>query len=301
MVKKKRKLQQKFINSEHTTKTKSKISINNLDVFQNLALKNAKSHHRNIVEHGYTIVRNVFSHAFIQFLLYQHETENISAKNFHNLRKRKANQTWCGVVETIASHIKINPTTKQSQIIAPVTSRGVGRYDLPLPQSISAATKSKLSEMHILEFLNTFIPHGNFTAQNIILSKSGAKRQKIHIDFFPEDKIRFSKLNCAKRLKQKLIPSGYLTVLIPLTKQTTMTGGTRVWPRSHLNWREQNIDEEKGFLDCISPLLNVGDCLLFDGFLAHCGMENKSTRKDRYFYYGAYTNSHDPNTEVTGV
>ncbi len=79
--------------------------------------------------------------------------------------------------------------------------------------------------------------------------------------------------------------------------QNSETGGTRVWPGTHLN-EHLMIIEKEGFVDMIDPLLKIGDALIFDGLLPHCGLENKS-KKDRYFFYLSFSSKHDHNTDLT--
>jgi ectoine hydroxylase-related dioxygenase (phytanoyl-CoA dioxygenase family) len=91
---------------------------------------------------------------------------------------------------------------------------------------------------------------------------------------------------------------------VRLSKHSAQQGGTRVWPRTHLD-ETREIVPERGYIDTIEPLLNVGDALVFDGLLCHCGMENLSGLiddfpRDRFFYYAAFSSTHDPNTDVTG-
>lgn len=71
-----------------------------------------------------------------------------------------------------------------------------------------------------------------------------------------------------------------------------------MWPGTH-------VDEEADLsgvspVDVISPLIEMGDALVFDGLLSHCGMENVSREEDRFIFYAAFSSLHDPNTDVTG-
>jgi hypothetical protein len=62
-------------------------------------------------------------------------------------------------------------------------------------------------------------------------------------------------------------------------------------------------------VDCSGDVVSVGDALIFDGLLLHCGLENRYevTSKNpkfyggRYFYYAAFSRSQDPNVSATGI
>mmetsp|Transcript_6082 Transcript_6082/g.7315 ORF Transcript_6082/g.7315 Transcript_6082/m.7315 type:complete len:163 (-) Transcript_6082:97-585(-) len=150
----------------------------------------------------------------------------------------------------------------------------------------------RLIESEVFDFIRFICPRGRWRTHDILLSKPGSTRQVIHTDSSWDGK------------RRRNPPIHYLTVLIPLTLQDRATGGTRVWPRTH-RVKDAYVGHNEDYVDAVHPLLKVGDALIFDGLLSHCGMENRSgivgdKARDRYFYYGAFASGHDPNTDVTG-
>ena len=239
---------------------------------------------------GYTIVKNVLNDEEINNLL--HCTSPSITSNPSKKRRRSGTQIWQGAVKSIDAHISF--VAGQESVVAPLTTRSTGRYDLPLPasQPVWNEMYSKLESTGLLSLLRKYVPNGRIATQNVVLAKKGAVRQPIHSDH-PR--------------------TGYCTALIPLVRQTKEVGGTRIFPGSHKkkmkkstqkDFKEENgsgEDEELNeFVDCVSPLVEKGDCVLFDGLLMHCGLENNG-ESDRYFYYAAFCRGHDYNTDATAI
>jgi len=200
------------------------------------------------------------------------------------MRVRRGNQCWLGARKTIDACIR-NIGTPNEMVMSPLTTREPGRYDMPLPPDASSIIEKRLEERGLLEFAKFLIGNGRIRTQDIMLSKPGSTEQRVHTDSSWDN----------KKMRNPRIH--YLTILISLTPQTAFTGGTRVWPQTH-RMNHGTIDWDF-YADMIEPLLKPGDAIAFDGLLTHCGMRNSSDT-DRYFYYAAFSDTHDPNTDVTG-
>lgn len=170
-----------------------------------------------------------------------------------------------------------------------ITMREPGRFDLPLPPHVMDRVVAELEASGVLEFLRVLCPQGRFRTQNVLLSRPGSTQQKVHTDSAWSESVAAE--NPAPH---------YITVLVPLTKQTAETGGTRVWPGSHRSFNYTILNDPTKYVDTVSPLVEVGDALVFDGLLSHCGMANRS-HEDRFFFYSSFSKGHDPNVDVTGV
>ena len=127
------------------------------------------------------------------------------------------------------------------------------------------------------------------STENIMLSASGSSCQPVHTDSSWQGK------------RRKNPAPHYYTVLIPLVNQDKFTGGTRIYPGTHLDSTALTVDDG-GLIPGIEDPQMAGDALIFDGLLQHCGTPNVSDSPvvDRYFYYAAVCRGKDPNTEVTG-
>jgi hypothetical protein len=233
-----------------------------------------------------------------------------------SLRSRSAAQVWQGARASIAAHVKRaggpgGPVT----VRAPVCTRCEGRYDIPLPKIAWTPAWMALERTGLLPFARLMlrlpppkkargikgakgikgvkgISLQCIKTQNIMLSESGSVRQPIHIDS-----------SWAGRKKCNPVPH-YYTILVALVDQDEFTGGTRMWPGTHLLEECEIVDE--AFVD---PKCRAGDAVIFDGLLAHCGTENTTgfarvpgsgEKRDRYFYYLAIGRGKDANTLVTG-
>lgn len=246
-----------------------------------------KQHTLEVLTDGYSVLKDVLKGDFVHKVLHGDDEPHQSTGR---TRQRKGNQQWLGAIRSIHAHIKKSGGTET--VTCPLTTRAPGRYDMPLPPTVLEEFLKQLDAYGITEFLKFLCPRGKFRTHDILLSKSGSERQQIHTDSWWTG--RTTRNPSTK----------YLTVLIPLTVQDKVTGGTRVWPGTHR--LKDAFVGETNFVDCIEPLLRVGDALVFDGLLSHCGMENlsgivDSLPRDRYFYYAAFSSIHDPNTEVTGT
>ena len=188
---------------------------------------------------------------------------------------------WAGAEKTIWSLIQV--VGMSIKVVAPLGSRGYGRYDLPLPLVPQELIHAMLQGKGVLDFVKHIIPDSRLRAQDMMLSCPGSARQEVHTD---------SSWTGRAQLNPK---PHYLTVLVPLTAPSKESGCTRVWPGSH----HQEEFQEEDYVDTHPPMLKAGSALVFDGLLAHCGMENTS-KENRYFYYAAYASGKDPNTEVLG-
>jgi hypothetical protein len=206
------------------------------------------------------------------------------------LRTRSANQVWSGAIKTI--HANISMLGEMIQVKGPVAMRGQGRFDLNLPVGPISLVQKDLQQTGVLDFLKLLCPRASIRTHNVMLSQPDSLRQCIHTD---------SDWNKVGMNQGKDGPSPhYVTVLIPLTKQTSETGSTRIWPGTH-KIREMSPEQEKTQWTDTYDMLEIGDALIFDGLLAHCGLENRSRDQERYFYYCAFSRFHDDNVEVTGV
>ena len=156
----------------------------------------------------------------------------------------------------------------------PIASRTLGRYDMPLPPQVAAKTVEVLESKKVMDFIRSICPRGEMRTTNILLSVPGSERQPIHVDSSWEGKA------------SKDPAPHYITILIPLTEPKVECGGTRLWPRSHKSALFEATHENKAsYVDAVSPFVESGDALIFDGLLAHCGLENQSS-SDRFFFYG---------------
>jgi hypothetical protein len=230
-------------------------------------------------EKGFFIVRQTFSQEILDLLLEGKGADNVTQRQ-HRLSRsaHRARDCWAGAREML----RLNRCAGGGICAL----RGKGRYDLPLPPDIARRALAVLEEKSVMRIITSICPKARVRTANVMLSEPGSERQPIHTDSVWD--------GCAHK---DPLPH-YLTVLIPLTEQNQLTGGTRVWPGSH-----RDIEfplTEQGQLDMIEPLLKTGDALIFDGLLSHCGLENKDLRDDRYFFYLAFSSRHDPNTDATG-
>mmetsp|Transcript_21635 Transcript_21635/g.38203 ORF Transcript_21635/g.38203 Transcript_21635/m.38203 type:complete len:500 (+) Transcript_21635:69-1568(+) len=199
------------------------------------------------------------------------------------MRARKGTQLWQGAKKSIQAHIKVKGGTET--VLSPLTTREHGRYDMPLPPEALGTLMPKLEQAGVMKLARYLVKCGKIRTQDIMLSMPGSAEQNAHTDSSWAGKA------------QKDPRTHYVTILIPLSKQDEKTGGTRIWPGSH---RDAEQNDWNNYVDLIEPLIAEGDALIFDGLLTHQGMANISKDQSRYFYYAAYANGHDPNTEVTG-
>lgn len=99
-------------------------------------------------------------------------------------------------------------------------------------------------------------------AYGAVVSLPGAERQHVHRD---GPALFDSAIS-------PLLPAYALTVALPLVEMNDTHGTTTLWPGSH---RWPKADESA---PCVSPVVPVGSCALWDFRLYHCGTPNKSTR-----------------------
>lgn len=251
--------------------------------------KTIEKHLDELKEEGYTIVKAVLKKDEVSDFL--NNSKGICSRRFKPLieihdnqetpkrskRKRSGIQQWKGAINSISAHMKHNG--QSINIISPLAIRSKGRFDLPLPSNhkLPSTMIKVLEASKVLEILESYVKNGSIATQNVLLSQKGSIRQPIHTDHYK---------------------NGYATALIPLITQTSSTGGTRLFPKSH---KKKGFDPETAeFIDCVSPMVEKGDCIIFDGQLMHCGMENNS-KEDRYFYYSAFCKGHDFNTDATQI
>lgn len=232
-------------------------------------------------ENGYFIVKDVFDRCLIQELLDGVDLSILEREQNHRLKRRAqiVRQVWHGARTMIQMHRDAGGGA--------CAVRAKGRFDYQLPPSVTPRINKILEDKGLLKVLKYICPKATLRTENVMLSEPGSERQVIHIDSAWEG---FSFVDPLPH---------YITLLIPLTVQDEETGGTRVWPKSHRDYH-RGIRPSEGYVDMVEPLLNVGDALVFDGLLSHCGLENKSKDRDRYFFYLAVSTRHDPNTDSTG-
>ncbi|MCP4046983.1 MAG: phytanoyl-CoA dioxygenase family protein [Gammaproteobacteria bacterium] len=107
---------------------------------------------------------------------------------------------------------------------------------------------------------------GTFGAVN---SLPGAKNQHIHRDLDNA----YEQLNVPGGVERilALLPPYAITLFIPLVPFNAANGTTRMWPGSHL------VTEKQAFqMSYIDPVVDIGDCILMDYRLLHCGTANNS-------------------------
>ncbi|GBG24124.1 Dioxygenase andA [Hondaea fermentalgiana] len=240
---------------------------------------------REYLEEGFTIFPSVLQAAELDLMLEGPPEEGPDSQNrYMFMRRRKGNQQWMGAKRTIEACVK-NMGNPGEIVLSPLVTREPGRYDMPLPQEACFKVEQCLESTGLMAFVKYLCRGGKLRTQDIMLSTPGSTDQRCHTD------------SCWKGRDEINPKTHYMTVLIPLTVQDEETGGTRVWPKSHR--RIDALEWDKDFVDMVEPRLKRGDALVFDGLLSHLGMRNISTR-NRYFYYAAFSNCHDPNTDVTG-
>ena len=192
---------------------------------------------KELKEQGYTIIRSVLTANDVKQILYEksprlsgnclNKVKNCSEQSLpekspvRKRRRRSGLQEWLGALETLKAH-KIS-SGGQIEVRAPMTTRGKGRFDFPLSKTnpLSQQMESVLKKRNVNSILEAYVSKGTLATQNIILSEAGASRQRVHTDHHKQD---------------------YVTALIPLVKQTKKTGGTRVFPGSHLPSYTFNLD-----------------------------------------------------------
>jgi len=254
-----------------------------LDRWQDL-LQNADPGLRELMEeyreNGFLVFGNVLSESVVNELLHGKSIDEDALPPARLMRRaRLARHVWLGAKEMIQLHRDAGG--------GDCAVRAKGRFDYPLPVGVARKVETALEEKGVLHLLRSLCPKAVIRTENIMLSEPSSERQPIHTDSSWD--------GCSSK---QPIPH-YVTVLIPLTRQDKETGGTRVWPKSHASY-DSKISGDKGFIDMIEPKIKVGDALIFDGLLSHCGTENKSKDRQRYFFYLAFSSRHDPNTDATG-
>lgn len=111
-----------------------------------------------------------------------------------------------------------------------------------------------------------------------VLSLPGAQAQHTHRDLpslFEDENI------------DSLLPRFSITLGIPLIEMNEVNGTTRVYGNTHRDNNElSDIDKKKG----ISPTIQKGSCILFDGRVFHEGTPNNS-KNARPLMYNVYSRS----------
>eukprot|EP00512_Aurantiochytrium_limacinum_P002224 CAMPEP_0171496704 /NCGR_PEP_ID=MMETSP0958-20121227/6854_1 /TAXON_ID=87120 /ORGANISM="Aurantiochytrium limacinum, Strain ATCCMYA-1381" /LENGTH=842 /DNA_ID=CAMNT_0012030845 /DNA_START=294 /DNA_END=2822 /DNA_ORIENTATION=- len=240
---------------------------------------------KEFLEEGYTVFPSVLQEKDLELMLNGPPEEGLEARNRHMfMRQRKGNQQWMGAIRTIKACIK-NFGLAGETVLSPLVTREPGRYDMPLPREACFTVEKQLKESGLNDFIKFLCKGAKLRTQDIMLSAPGSVDQRVHTD------------SSWSGRKDENPRTHYVTILIPLTTQTKDTGGTRVWPRSHRHSAPPDWDS---FIDMVEPILKRGDALIFDGLLSHFGQRNIS-KENRFFYYAAFANCHDPNTDVTGA
>jgi ectoine hydroxylase-related dioxygenase (phytanoyl-CoA dioxygenase family) len=96
---------------------------------------------------------------------------------------------------------------------------------------------------------------------------TGSEPQKIHIDM---KRLLFPGFPVA-------LPPWSMVVNIPLIDFTEENGSTEVWPGTHLNSDDLNLDARYPSLHSIRTNVNVGDLVIRDLRVWHRGMPNKTS------------------------
>jgi ectoine hydroxylase-related dioxygenase (phytanoyl-CoA dioxygenase family) len=113
---------------------------------------------------------------------------------------------------------------------------------------------------------------GNFGA---VAALPGAEDQHIHRDhpfLFEEEAI------------DTAMPAFAVTAIVPLGDLDDYYGTTRVWPRSHRIWQEEQARQ----LPCEDPVAPIGSCMLMDYRLLHQGTANHSEQLRLILYLSYY-------------
>ena len=213
------------------------------------------------------------------------------------MRQRSGAQVWLGARRSIRAHIRGVSDSASGEmqsdgvisVVAPLCTRGVGRFDFPLPANVSSPVEETLRTRGLrpLQLVQHMLRgKGKIQTQNIMLSESGAERQPKHTDSW-----------WGETRPAKAPAPHYYTILVALVPQDEKTGGTRLYTGTHRN-KELNPPFNAG----VEIPMNAGDAVIFDGLLQHQGTENVTSSPpiSRYFYYIAVCLGEDPNTEVTG-
>ena len=260
------------------------------------------THVENLLRYGYTRISSVFPPEFVRDLLHNDcepasprdtdstagEGESSSAGMRRSLRQRSSAQAWRGAIKTISAHIR--KSDSGVSISAPLCTRSHGRYDFPLPEKIQEQTQAVLDSSPVMKLIS-YMLKGRFSSstRNIMLSEPGSSCQDVHTDSSWAGK------------RQRNPAPHYYTVLIPLVNQTKETGGTRLYPGTHLD-STARIEGDGGLIKGVEDPQSAGDAIVFDGLLQHCGTANVSFSPpiDRYFFYAAFCRGRDANVDVTG-
>jgi hypothetical protein len=142
------------------------------------------------------------------------------------LRQRSSSQIWSGAKRTINGLVLKRGDS--ISVRAPLCVRSSGRYDYPLPNDICRGMENKLRSNGILNLVQYMLKgRGIIRAQNVMLSAPGSINQPVHTDS-----------QWSNRPTRNPKPH-YLTVLIALTDQDLLTGGTKVYPGKNSSNHQQ--------------------------------------------------------------
>ena len=243
-------------------------------------------------EDGYVVVRDMFDREMLN------EWTQFANTYFQRLFRQLHDHGHIDVPHPIKPTYEdpMNPTLQTGAVYSmgvgykpgfqEIVHRHPGRYELSLVQHFGE--KDNRKDLHdmpqesihkIIEYLSPiatsiFNDHPHVIENNdidkynviysILMSTPGSQPQNIHVD--------------TKHLSQtQHYPSHCFNVFIPLINITSQDlGPTEVIPKSHIYTRYKGMQQELGIekVPPVSPLLNVGDILLFDYRTLHRGLSN---------------------------
>ena len=103
-----------------------------------------------------------------------------------------------------------------------------------------------------------------------VVSLAGASDQHTHRDH--PNIYELSETDATEAWVDILLPPYALNVIVPLVPLNAINGTTRLWPGSHLVAKRRAEQ-----MPSVDPVADLGDCLLVDYRLLHCGTANRST------------------------
>ena len=114
-----------------------------------------------------------------------------------------------------------------------------------------------------------------------VVSLPGAPDQHMHRDH--PNIYELTETQATEAWVDMLLPPYALNVIVPLLPLNATNGTTRVWPGSHLVPKSRTQQ-----MPSVDPEVELGDCLVVDYRLLHCGTANRSANP-RPILYNLYT------------
>lgn len=205
-----------------------------------------------------TVVAEVLSKATVKFLLEGGETSSrLAAK-----KRQRSSQRWPGATRLLglSGHAMVKERVERSK----------GRWDFLVPGLMDCLEPKELELIEAeISRRRVATQHNGpiFFSFHIMLVLPGAEQQRFHLD---HDSAKF-----------------YFTFLFPCTPPSEQAGWTEFEERQ---WYAPGEARSRA----PPKLVNVGDCLIFDGKTSHRGTANHSDR-DRVFAYIVASSEEDGN------